>query len=155
MRSSAGPLATFEISVGGGDYAILRTEALSACVKAHGTARFPPLKPGVAEYSVQPFLFRLPLDRGGAGHTDGAHPLSDFPSLEKRGGASQIANAAVRAGADKCRVYFQTREKIAGRKPHVIQRPLLAFRRSLFRHLIGTRDRSVDRHDLLAGWCPS
>ena len=68
VGASALPLPAFKVAVGGGGATLARLQPVGVHRPAHGAARFAPLKTGIDEYLVQPFLLGLSLDQTGTRH---------------------------------------------------------------------------------------
>lgn len=62
MSPSARSLATFEIPVARGGATLARLQDIGIHGETHAAPGLPPLEPGLAEDSVEPFRLRLLLD---------------------------------------------------------------------------------------------
>src|SRR5262252_4831487 len=101
MRPATASLPPFKIPIARRRAALPRLKDVRVHSQAHGASRLPPLEPRVAEYAVQPLLFRSSLNGLRTWDHHGPHPGIYAMPLGHAGGRPQVFKAGVRARSDK------------------------------------------------------
>ena len=108
-------------------HALLGPGDVGIHAEAHRASRVAPLEAGVGEDAVEALGLGLRLDPHRARHDERLHAGRHVLAAHDLGGCPQVAQPAVRAGADEDAVDGRSRERRAGLQAHVVQRPLLVL----------------------------
>src|SRR3989442_13290840 len=95
------PLAAFEVAVRGRGAALAGLKDVGVHAQAHPTAGTAPFEAGGGEDLVEPFVLRLLLDAGRAGHDERAHGRVNVLAGHDRGRGTQVLDPRVRTGPDE------------------------------------------------------
>src|SRR5579883_1051623 len=112
-------LASFEVTVAGGDAVFAGLELIAIHCDAHGAAGLAPVASGGAEDLVEAFGFGLAFDFHGAGNDHDADARVHLAAFENRGGGAEIRDAGVGAASDEDHVYGMAEDRLAAFEAHV------------------------------------
>ena len=93
VRSAAGPLAPFEISIAGRSTAFSRLKHVGIHCQTHTAAGFPPFESRFFEQTVESFLFGLLFHETGTGYDHRMNGLRDMFALRQARGQAKIFDA--------------------------------------------------------------
>ena len=93
VRSAAGSLASFEISIAGRGTAFSGLKHVGIHRQTHTAAGFPPLEPCVFEQAVEPFLFGLLFHQTGSRHHHRPHSRGDTLAFGEVGRQTEVFDA--------------------------------------------------------------
>src|SRR6266404_7406117 len=120
-RPAALALATLEVAVRGGDRVLAGRQLVAIHRDAHRAAGLSPLRPGGPEDLVQTLALGLSLHLVGAGHDHHPDAVRDVTILEDRSSEAEVADAAVRAGADEDDIDLLAEDLLARAQVHVLE----------------------------------
>src|SRR5258708_7589106 len=101
MGPRASSLAAFEVAIAGGGAPLARLQDVGVHAQTHGAARLTPFESGATEDAVEPFAFRIALDRLGAGDNHRSHLPPDLAASDHARGGAHVFHAPAVAGTDK------------------------------------------------------
>src|SRR6266545_3837532 len=153
---AARALPALEIAVRGRSAPLARLEPIRVHTQAHGTARFPPLEPGVLEDPVKALVLRLRFDEARARHDHGEPDIRGeaAPADDRRSGP-QVFDARIRARADEYLVDADVGYGRIGPEAHVRKRSLHALPASRVLLPVGVGYALIHGHDHLGRGAPS
>src|SRR5258708_28356784 len=122
MGPPASSLAAFEVAIAGGGAPLARLQDVGVNARTHGAARLRPFESGATEDAVEPFAFRIALDRLGAGDNHRPYLPADLVASDHAGGGAQVFDAPVGAGTDKDPIDVDLFNSRAGLQVHVFER---------------------------------
>src|ERR1017187_2610915 len=124
MRPSPAALPAFEISIAGRSAALARLKDVGIHAEAHRAARFKPLKTGIDENAVQPFLLSGVLDGLRTGDNHRPHFRIYVAALGPPRRRAQVFDARIGAGSDEDSVRRNLLDRRSRLKIHIGERLL-------------------------------
>ncbi len=143
-RAAALALAALEVAVGRAHGVLPGGELVAVHGEAHRAAGLAPLGTGGLEDLVETLALGLGLHLLGARDDHDPRGLADLPALEDGGSEAQVADAAVRAGADEDDIDRLAGDGLAGLQVHIGEALLEAAAGRVVRHLVEGGDVAVD-----------
>src|SRR5258706_371224 len=119
-RPAALALATLEVAIRGGDRVLAGRQLVAVHRDAHRAAGLAPLRSGGPEDLVETLALGLSLHLVGAGDDHDPDAVRDVTVLEDRRRGAEVAEAAVRAGADEDDIDLLAEDLLARVQVHVL-----------------------------------
>src|SRR5699024_9427430 len=115
-------LSPDEVPVRGGGTGLIALQLVSIHPETHRTARTTPLEARLAEGFIESVVLGGAFDALAARHDHRAHARIDLPSVDHRGGGTEVRQSGVRTRTQECNVDVVASHRLAGIDAHVLLR---------------------------------